>query len=185
MGLTATERKLKAKVEEIAFLINLDFWAIENHYKPEARKATLELMGDKLIRSEVIYCYTMIDEFLTDVICDYYFRRKKGEHYGRLWRTKHFKAFVHYLMDETFLLKKLSMVEAIKNVPTNVSSSIKRINEVRNAIAHSLFPQNRRRYRVEKKVTYQGAELFSREGVLKLHDDYNVVYKYFEKKVFK
>jgi hypothetical protein len=105
MGLTGTERKLLAEVEEIAFLIDLDFWAIEENYKPEARKFKLQLMMDKLVRSEVIYRYTLIDEFLTDVICDYYFRRKKGEHYGRLWRTKHFKVFVHFLMDETFLLK--------------------------------------------------------------------------------
>ena len=144
MGLTRTERKLKSEVAEIALLIDLDFWAVEEHYKPADRKFKLQLMRDKLVRSEVIFKYTMIDEFLTDVICDYYFRRKKGEHYGRLWRTKHFKVFVHYLMDETFLQKKLAMVQAIKDVPTNVSSCIMRINDVRNALAHSLFPQNRR-----------------------------------------
>jgi hypothetical protein len=119
------------------------------------------------------------------VICDYYFRRKKGEHFGRLWRTKHFKIFVHFLMDETFLPKKLAMVRAIKKVPANVYNSIMRINDVRNVLAHSLFPQNRRRYMAEKKVTYKGADLFTRAGVLKLHEDYNIAYKYFEKMVFK
>ena len=184
MGLTRTELKLRAEVEEIAFVIDLDFWAIEEHYKPEYRKFKLQWMRDKLVRAEVIHCYTMIDEFLTDVICDYYFRRKKGEHYGRLCKTKRFKVFVHYLMDETFPQKKLALVQSIKDVPTKVSSSIMRINDVRNAIAHSLFPQNRRRYMPEKKVMYQGVELFSRDGVLKLHEDYNLVYKYFEKKGF-
>jgi hypothetical protein len=185
MGLTRTERKLQAEVKEIAFLIDLDFWAIEEHYKPEGRKFKLQLMRDKLVRGEVISKYTMIDEFLTDVICDYYFHRpKKSISYQRLWRTKHFKVFVHFLMDETFLLKKLTMVQAILKVPSNVSSSIMRINDVRNALAHSLFPQNRRRYKTEKKVTYKGADLFSREGVLKFHEDYEIVEKYFWRKVF-
>ncbi|MGA2842240.1 MAG: hypothetical protein ABSG18_19095 [Steroidobacteraceae bacterium] len=87
-------------------------------------------------------------------------------------------------MDETFLPKKLSMVAAIKKVPTNVSSSIMRINDVRNALAHSLIPQNRRRYWAEKKVTYRAVPLFSCEGVLKFHEDYDIVHDYFWKRVF-
>lgn len=185
MALTRTERKLQAEVKQIAGLIQLDFWAIEEQYEPEARKFKLELMRDKLVRGEVIAKYTMTDEFLTDVICDYYFRRKKSEpHYRRLWRTKHFEIFVHFLMDETFLPKKLAMVQAILKVPTNVSSSIMRINDVRNALAHSLFPQNRRRYKAEKKVTYKGADLFSIEGILKFHEDYEIVENYFWEKLF-
>jgi len=185
MGLTRTERRLQAEVKDIAFLVDVDFWAVEEHYKPEYRRAKLELMKDKLVRSEVIYWYTLIDEYLTDVICDYYFHRpKKSISYGRLWRTKHFKVFVHYLMDETYLLKKLSMVEAIKKMPPDVSKSIKRINDLRNALAHSLFPQNRRRYAAEKKVTYQGVHLFSRAGVIKLREDCDIIYKYFHKKIF-
>jgi hypothetical protein len=186
MGLTRAERRLQAEVKDIAFLVDVDFWAVEENYKPGYRAAKLKLMKDKLVRAEVIYCYTLIDEYLTDVICDYYFKRrpKKSVGYARLWRTKHFKMFVHYLMDETYLLKKLSMVEAIKKVPTDVSKSIKRINDVRNALAHSLFPQNRRRYMAEKKVTYQGVDLFSRAGVVKLSEDCYIVYKHFHKKVF-
>jgi hypothetical protein len=185
MALTRAERRLQAEVRDITLLIDVDFWAVEQHYKPRYRKAKLELMKEKLVRSEVIYRYTLVDEFLTDVICDYYFHRpKKSLGYTALWRTKHFKVFVHYLMDETFLLKKLSMVEAIKKVPPDVSKSIKRINDVRNALAHSLFPQNRRRYVKDKTVTYQGVPLFSRAGVVKFSEDYDIVHEYFWKKVF-
>jgi hypothetical protein len=62
LGLTAVERKLQAEVKDIAFLVDVDFWAVEEHYKPGYRKAKLELMKDKLVRSEVIYWYTLIDE---------------------------------------------------------------------------------------------------------------------------
>jgi len=104
--------------------------------------------------------------------------------YRRLWKTKRFKVFVYYLMDETFLLKKLVMIEAITTVPPKVSSAIKRINEVRNALAHSLFPENRRRYMVDKKVTYRGVDLFTVVGVEKFQEDYEIVRQYLAKKVF-
>ena len=32
---------------------------------------------------------------------------------------------------------------------------------------------------VEKKVTYQGVDIFSRAGVLKLRENCDIVYKYF------
>jgi hypothetical protein len=185
MALTRAERKLQAEVQDIALLVDMDFWAIEENYEPDARKYKLKWMLDKIVRGEVIYRYTYIDELLTCIICDYYFRRpKKNVSYQRLWRTKHFRVFVHYLMDETFIAKKLAMVQAILKVPTNVSSSIMRINDVRNALAHSLFPYNRRRYRAEGKVLYKGVDLFSREGVQKFHEDYLIAEKYFSKKVF-
>jgi hypothetical protein len=185
VSLTRAEKKLRDEVRDIALLIDVDFWAIEENYKPQDRKYKLQLMRDKLVRGEVIYRYNLIDEFLTCVICDYYFPRPKGSTtYAKLWRTKHFKVFVHYLMDETFLLKKLSMVEAIKKVPTDVSSSIKRINDVRNALAHGLLPENRRRYMADKKVTYKGVDLFSHAGMLKFHEDYDLVHDYFWKIVF-
>jgi len=59
MALTRTERKLQAEVKDIAFLTDVDFWAIEENYKPRYRKVKLQLMKDKLIRSEVIYRYTI------------------------------------------------------------------------------------------------------------------------------
>jgi len=138
-----------------------------------------------LILAEVIFRYTFIDEFLTDIICDYYFHRPdKSQSYRKLWKTKSFKIFVHYLMDETFLLKKLAMVEAIMEVPKSISNAVKRINDVRNALAHSLFPENRRRYMVDKKVIYEGFHLFTVEGINAFQRDYEVVWAHFAKRVF-
>lgn len=105
-------------------------------------------MKDKLVRSEVINRYTLLDEFLTDIICNYYFRRKRSnESYKTLWTTKPFKVFVHYIMEETYLLKKLEIVRAIKEVPSDVVSAIKRINMA------------------AKKVIYQGLHIFTPEGI--------------------
>jgi hypothetical protein len=183
-GLTRAERRLRSAVMDIAEVAEMDVWNVET-YKPSWRKYLLEMTKDKLVRSEIIFRYALIDEFLTDVICDYYFHRPRKASYRQLWRTKHFRLFVHFLMDETFMLKKLAMVEQITKVPTNVSNSVKRINDVRNALAHSLFPQNRRRYIAGKKVTYSGLHLFSVEGLKKFQEDYEVARAFFAPKVFR
>jgi hypothetical protein len=183
-GLTRAERRLRSEVMDIAAIAEMDVWNIET-YRPSWRKQLLEVTKDKIVRSEVIFRYTFIDELLTDVICDYYFYRPRKANYAQLWRTKHFRIFVHFLMDETFLLKKLAMVEQITKVPTNVSSSVKRINDVRNALAHSLFPQNRRRYMADKKVMYSGLHLFSVEGLEKFQEDYEIARAFFAPKVFR
>ncbi len=91
--------------------------------------------------------------------------------YRKLWKTRRFRIFVHHIMDETSLLKKLTIVDAIRTVPSDVRKTIERINSVRNALAHSFFPQNRRRYMADKKVMYQSAPLFSLDGVRKFRED--------------
>ena len=184
-ALTRTQRKRRSEVEQIASTVDMDVWNIERQDLP-FRDVALRAMKDKLVRSEVIYKYTLIDEFLTDMICDYYFQRRKksGVSYKKLWKTKNFRIFVHYLMDETFLLKKLAVVEAIEKVPTDVSNAIKRINDARNALAHSFFPENRRRYMSDKKVTYKVSHLFTLEGVEKFKDDCVIAEEWLVKKIF-
>jgi hypothetical protein len=130
--------------------------------------------------------HTLLDEFLTNIICDYYFRRKKVQvSYRALWKTKPFKIFVHHLMDETYLLKKMSIVHAIKAIPGDVSSALARINDVRNALTHSFFPAHRRRYMADQKVMYKGVHLFSVEGLERFGEDYNLALKYLVKRGFK
>jgi hypothetical protein len=184
-ALTRAEEKLRSEVEEIASLVEMDVWNVDQFKSGPQRAYHLKQMKDRFVRSEVVIRYALIDEFLTDIICDYYFHRpKKNISYRNLWKTKHFRVFVHFLMDETFLLKKLAMVEAIVDVPTPVSKAIKRINDVRNALTHSIFPENRRRYMGDKKVMYNGVHLLCREGVKKFQQDYEIAHKYLAKKVF-
>jgi hypothetical protein len=179
--LTGHQRRLLNEIEQIADIAKVNYPQIEA-YEPNARTLILQLMRDKLVRGDAIIKYTLIDELLADIICDYYFKRKEP-HYGRLWKTKPFRVFVHYIMDETYLLKKLSIVNAIRAVPRDVHAAIARINDVRNALAHSFFPQNRRLYRQGRKVIYAGVHLFGREGVTRFNKDFDLAYGYLWKRV--
>jgi hypothetical protein len=184
-ALTRAEKKLRSEIEDIASAIEMDVWNIEQHEPGRGRAYFLEKMKDKFVRAEVINLYTLIDELLTCIICDYYFHRpNKTVSYRNRWKTKHFKVFVHHIMDEMFVLKKLAAVEAITAVPREVSTAIKQINDLRNALAHSFFPQNRRRYMNDQKVLYRGSDIFSREGVEKFQEDYETARAFLAPKVF-
>jgi len=175
--LTLAQRKLRNEVKKIAAAVSMDVWNIED-YDADARATYLKIMKDRLIRSEVVTKYTLVDEYLTMIICNYYFRRKpmsRGHTYRQLMKTKRFRIFVHYLMDKTFLVPKLELVDAIKPLPQKVKSAIHRINEVRNAIAHNFFPETLRRYAADKKVMYNGVHLFSFDGLTKLHEDFHLI----------
>ena len=186
VSLTRKQRQLRKEIEKIASVISMDHWKIEGYEGPsEYRTEVLKGMKDQLVRREVVMRYTLLDEFLTNIICDYYFRRKQRQvSYPTLWKTKPFKIFVHHLMDETYLLKKMAIVHAIKAIPSDVSSAIARINDVRNALTHSFFPEHRRRYMAFQKVMYKGVPLFSVEGVERFGEDYNLAQTYLVRREF-
>ena len=72
----------------------------------------------------------------------------------------------------------------LRKVPKQMSSAISRINDVRNALAHTLFPEKRRRYFAHKKAMYDGADIFSKDGVEKFDQDFRLVLAYLYRRAF-
>lgn len=86
--LTLKQRRLIAEFEEIAASIQMDYWNILD-YREDGRTVILELMKQQLIRSEIITRYTLIDEYLSVIMCHYYFKIPKQKFtFQRLWRAK-------------------------------------------------------------------------------------------------
>jgi len=169
--LTPKQRRLVAEFEEIAASIGMDYWNIVE-YREDGRTALLEVMTRQLISGEIIKRYTFIDELLSVIISHFYFHTTKRQAiFSRLWRTKRFRLFNHYFLDEVHLLTKMRLVREIKEIPTDVRNTIERINALRNAVAHSYLPENGRQYTRHKKVTYQDADIFTGERVTKFLAD--------------
>src|SRR5262249_6325969 len=150
-------QRLCTEIEDIASIVKMDHWNILNYRPSRRRTIILEQTKDKLIRGHVTFLYSLVDELLTVAIWSYYFPaepRWVNRPYAQLWRIKQFRTFNHYLMEETFLRKKLNLVDAIRKIPKDVSSAISRINDVRNALAHTFFPEERRIHLAQKKVMY-------------------------------
>jgi hypothetical protein len=177
--LTAKQHRLKAEIEEIAAFVQMDHWNISD-YEEDARTTYLEIMKFQLVRGDIVTKYTLIDELLAVDICHFYFRRpKKGFSFREQWKTDKFKVFNHYMLDDTFLMKKMTIANAINEIPAPIKSAISRINDVRNAVSHSFFPENRRQYMQHHKVTYRGSDIFTLDGIQKFAEDFFNVKKYF------
>jgi hypothetical protein len=170
--LTAKQRRLRREIEDIAAMLRMDHWNIEQ-FEPDERTTMLEVMKNSLIRGEIVLRYTLIDEYLTAIICYYFFRRSQS--FRELWRTKKFRIFNHQIMDEMFLLPKMQVVHAIASLPGEVQDNITRINRLRNDVAHSFFPENRKAHMPAKKRLYRGIDIFTKAGVQKFLDDFYVV----------
>ena len=153
-----------AEVNHLTLTLGLDCDVIVANADSEARTPLLDLAKDQLTRSAVILKYVLMDEFLSAVICWHYFGKKRG--FSKLWRTKRFKSFNYFILEKLYLLQKLDLVKSVHDIPKWVSSDLAALNELRNRIAHSFFPQNRRR-----KPEWKGQSIFTSNGVDRFFED--------------
>jgi hypothetical protein len=176
--LTPKQSRLKQEIEDIAEFIGMDHWNIAD-YEEEARTPKLQIMKNQLVRGEIIMKYALIDELLTVIICHHYFKKpKKGFSFISLWKTKRFQIFNYYILDDVYLLQKLRVAHAIAEIPAPIRNAIERVNALRNSIAHSFFPENRRQYISYKKVIYRDADIFTKLGVEKFSQDLTMIEEY-------
>lgn len=162
--LTDKQRRLVAELKDLLSSLTLGPAKIIAEADPEARTAYLELAKDQIIRSAIILKYVLMDEFLSAVICWHYFGRKRS--FPQLWKTKRFRSFNYFILERLYLLQKLDLVKSIHEIPRWVSSDLAALNELRNGIAHSFFPQNRRR-----KPEWKGQSVFTRAGFERFLED--------------
>jgi hypothetical protein len=173
MALTAKQRQLLKEIQEISSIIGMDHWNIEK-YKHTTHR--LGIIKDQLVRGEVVVSYTLMDELLSQIIVSYYFEQEAR---GRKRRQEQFRLFCHYILDRLTLLHKLDLVHAIGEIPKDVWNIVTGINNLRNPIAHSFFPQHRRQFAVGEKVVYRGLDIFSPAGIRAFRQDVYVARDYF------
>ena len=101
-------------------------------------------------RSAVVLKYVLMDEFLSAVVCSHYFGRGRG--FPQLWKTTRFN-------ERLYLLQKLDLVRSIHDIPKPVVADLGALNDLRDAVAHPFFPQNRRR-----EPEWKGQSIFTEDG---------------------
>lgn len=172
MPLTRKQKKLVDELQQAFEICRIDYWNVEKDYDPEWRTSIFGLIMRKLVTGYVVETYTFVDEQLNNIICNVYFRKPDTKQtYKSLWRTKRFSSFVHNALDNLYPVQKMRLVHDIKAIPKEHQSTITRLNDVRNALAHSFFPENRRSYREHKKVMWRDVDLFTLEGLEKFDED--------------
>jgi hypothetical protein len=154
---TKKQRTLIAELSHLMSALGLDYSQIMAEPDPKDRSTRLELAKNQIIRSEIILKYVLMDEFLSAIICWYYFGKKRG--FPQLWKSKRFKLFNHFILERLYLLQKLDLVQNIHKIPKWVASDLAALNELRNGIGHSFFPENRRR-----RPEWKGRIIFTQDG---------------------
>jgi hypothetical protein len=171
--LTKKQKRLATELRKLYDLLSLDFYDIKA-YPREQRTTRLELMKRAAVRQEVVTAYTHVDEYLASELSVYFFGSKRP--FPALWKTKKFQLFNAHFLEEMSLMPKLRYVKALKKIPKTIAADIERLNALRNAVAHSFFPENVKKSRAE----WKGKSVFSSEGIERFAQDIQAVKLFFE-----
>jgi hypothetical protein len=175
--LTRKQRQLVKEIGEICSLLGLDFYDIGQR-SSIGRTTMLENIKRHIVRGEIVASYTLVDELLSSGLCYYFFGTKRS--FEQLWKTKRFKIFNYHILETLSLNQKLAFFSAIWPIPKGISHGIRELNAVRNGLAHSFFPENRR----TSKPVWKGKSIFSLEGLRLFNGDTQEVTGWLAKKVF-
>lgn len=171
--LTKKQKHLVLELHKLYELVSLDFYDIEA-YPRKQRTVRLELMKRAAVRQKVVTAYTHVDEYLASELCVYFFGT--GRAFPDLWKTKRFQRFNAHFLEEMSLIPKLRYVKSLKKIPKPVVADIERLNALRNAVAHSFFPENVRKSR----ALWKGKSIFAFEGIERFTQDIFAVQRFFE-----
>ena len=146
--------KLQAKIKEIegiARIACVDFWNVpQSKDDDDIRDVVLDLAKDRIIRAEIVYDYVLTDQLLCELIARLFFDPHQTT--MELWRNPKYVDFSHHIIENMSLLRKLALVKEHNKIPKPVEQIITRTNTLRNAVAHSLFPEDKRDFK--KTRTY-------------------------------
>jgi hypothetical protein len=154
----ALTKKQRALAKEISTLMSVlrispDLSTVE----PALRSTHLELAKRSLVISGVLRRYLLMDEHLNDVLSGDLFPENRP--YPQLWHTSKFKAFNYHVLERLYLVQKTEFARARIRLPKKVYKDLLALNDLRNALVHSFFPENRR-----VKPRWKGFDIFSLEG---------------------
>jgi uncharacterized protein YutE (UPF0331/DUF86 family) len=162
--LTKKQKRLVKELERLYSLLSMDFYNIKA-YPKQTRTVRLELMQRAAVRQKVVSMYTLIDEYLASELCVHFFGTKRT--FIQLWKTRKFALFNAHFIEELSLMPKFRYVKALKTIPKAIAADIERLNALRNAVAHSFFPENVKKSQAKWKgqsiLTYAGIERFSQD----------------------
>jgi hypothetical protein len=174
--LTRRQRKLMEELHEIASRLKLNYDDIGD-YDPDERTTRLELIKRQIIIGEVITKYTLVDEFLSVAICNYFFGTKRSS--ISLWKTKKFRNFNYYVVEVLSLNEKLRFFKAVTKVPKAITNYVDHLVGLRNGLAHAYFPENLR----SAKPVYKGKSIFTLDGIATFAEDSSDVFDFFVERI--
>jgi hypothetical protein len=103
---------------------------------PDAVVPTLKSMTDQAVRSDVIFEYTVIDMELDFIVFRHFFGSGKKLDAAR--RTRRYRT-LRLMLQNTYLMQKLSIVRSFKDIPKAIVSKIAAINDLQQRTGSRVF----------------------------------------------
>lgn len=173
-ALTSYQARIFREYEHILSVTALNPDSIFNIAKddPELVVPALRSMTDQVVRSDVIFEYTLIDLELNTIVIHHFFG--KGKKLNAAKRTKRYKTLNH-LLQNIYLMQKMNIVRGFKNIPRSIVSKVAAINDLRNGLAHTFFVKDLN----ASKRTYKGHNIFTRKGIEAFREDVQEIRYFF------
>ncbi|UWU80738.1 hypothetical protein N2603_20410 [Bradyrhizobium huanghuaihaiense] len=162
----------------IAEMVGLDKSALERSV------LFAEAAINKMIVAEVVMQYTLADQLLSEITASYFLNVEPFSARFSSRLSERERVFNHHVLDEMYLLKKLAIVHAARPVPSDVTNKLRKLNALRNALAHSFYPENRKEYQSSGKVMYGGHDIRTPAGLQKFIDDAKEVVTYLHEQAY-
>lgn len=144
-----------------------------------------QLEGQKrqLITVLILNSYLQIDAKMSILVANFFFHHcsKEWEVVQKVVNSKEFLVFSKKLLNEMPFLRKVSVIKEFVVIPKDTLTTINKLNDLRNAIAHSLMPEQLG----EERVKYKGKLIFTLTGAKLIKQDVGKVMSFLQKNFVK
>ncbi len=134
----------------------------------------IEKQKRTIITMMVLGEYLQIDSKMSVLVTNFFFKHCQGttwEAVQAIVETQEFIVFQSKIVNEMPFLRKLSILKEIYEVPKDIVSKINKCNDLRNAIAHSLVPENLE----HNRTLYNEQSIFTNAGIKAFVTDVQLV----------
>ncbi len=139
----------------------------------------LEGQKRQLITVLILGAYLQIDAKMSILVANFFFHHcsKEWEVVQKVTNSKEFLVFSKKLLNEMPFLRKISIIKEFVSIPKEMLTTINKLNDLRNAIAHSAIPEQLG----EDRVKYKGKLIFSLLGAKLIKQDVKKVMSFLQK----
>jgi len=170
--------KEKEKIEKLLKLTKLS--EINDEDNPTYTFSSLNFQQVKLVHLIILDGYLQIDAKMSILINDFFFDYCQND-YDRveeISNSNKFKVFQKKVLNQMPFLRKVSILKEHMKLSKEIIKIIEKINDLRNAITHSLVPKN---LGVER-ATYKKKSIYEIDTAEKISEDIDSVMKILQKK---
>jgi len=157
-------RKINKRIKEVEWFFKLSgLSSLRDKTEDIMIFPNLESQQKQLVNNIILNTYLQINSKLDILISNFFFNHCQNnyEPVVEITTSDRFRVFQSHILDEMPFLRKLSILKTYTIIPKEIIKNIEKINDLRNAVAHSLIPEKLR----NDRTLYLGKSIYTKEGI--------------------